>query len=225
MYRERTYWSAFAWLVHKFASLFFSHRQLYSRRRGSVQFFEFTPTFQLIVTITALAVSGWVAYASVTTVYSDQMLWAKENRITQQDALIAKERAQARELIGSLLRECKLKGCDIASIVSRSQDPTQTQSVLALYGAATHPKKDIGKYEHESSINPLAWSWWAIHFALSEIQMTATNGKRKEVSDETVLGTLVAVLWATLAALWFVLRSIITQRFRTTKPPSYYGMS
>ena len=64
----------------------FPHRQFYLRSRGSVQFFEFTPTFQMTVAFATLFVLGWVAYASVVVIFKEQIITAKDQRYASMQA-------------------------------------------------------------------------------------------------------------------------------------------
>jgi murein DD-endopeptidase MepM/ murein hydrolase activator NlpD len=58
----------------------FPHRQFYLRSRGSVQFFELSPTFQMTVAFASLFVLGWVAYSSVVVIFKEQIITAKNQR-------------------------------------------------------------------------------------------------------------------------------------------------
>lgn len=58
----------------------FPHRQFYLRSRGSVQFFEFSPAFQMTIAFGSLVVLGWVAYASVVVIFKEQIITAKDQR-------------------------------------------------------------------------------------------------------------------------------------------------
>ena len=58
----------------------FPHRQFYLRSRGSVQFFEFSPAFQMTIAFVSLVVLGWVAYASVVVIFKEQIITAKDQR-------------------------------------------------------------------------------------------------------------------------------------------------
>ena len=58
----------------------FPHRQFYLRSRGSVQFFEFSPTFQMTIAFGSLIVMGWVAYSSVVVIFKEQIISAKDQR-------------------------------------------------------------------------------------------------------------------------------------------------
>src|SRR6185295_16930779 len=62
------------------ANRLFPHRQFYLRSRGSVQFFEFTPAFQMTVAGATLFILGWVAYASVVVIFKEQIITAKDQR-------------------------------------------------------------------------------------------------------------------------------------------------
>ena len=64
----------------------FPHRQFYLRSRGSVQFFEFTPTFQMTVAGATLFILGWVAYASVVEIFKEQIITAKDQRYASMQA-------------------------------------------------------------------------------------------------------------------------------------------
>ena len=64
----------------------FPHRQFYLRSRGSVQFFEFSPTFQMTVAITTLLIMLWVAYASVVVIFKEQIITAKDQRYASMQA-------------------------------------------------------------------------------------------------------------------------------------------
>jgi murein DD-endopeptidase MepM/ murein hydrolase activator NlpD len=64
----------------------FPHRQFYLRSRGSVQFFEFSPTFQMTVAITTLLIMLWVAYASVVVIFKEQIITAKDQRYSSMQA-------------------------------------------------------------------------------------------------------------------------------------------
>jgi murein DD-endopeptidase MepM/ murein hydrolase activator NlpD len=74
--------STLAALAHRL----FPHRQFYLRSRGSVQFFEFTPAFQMTVAATTLFVLGWVAYASVVVIFKEQIITAKDQRYASMQA-------------------------------------------------------------------------------------------------------------------------------------------
>ena len=62
------------------AQRLFPHRQFYLRSRGSVQFFEFTSTFQITVVGATLVLLCWVAYASVVAIFKEQIITAKDER-------------------------------------------------------------------------------------------------------------------------------------------------
>ncbi len=64
----------------------FPHRQFYLRSRGSVQFFEFTPTFQMTVAGATLFILGWVAYSSVVVIFKEQIITAKDQRYASMQA-------------------------------------------------------------------------------------------------------------------------------------------
>lgn len=64
----------------------FPHRQFYLRSRGSVQFFEFTPTFQMTFAIGTLVALGWIAYASVVVIFKEQIITAKDQRYASMQA-------------------------------------------------------------------------------------------------------------------------------------------
>jgi len=68
------------------AQRLFPHRQFYLRSRGSVQFFEFSPTFQMTVAGATLAILGWVAYASVVVIFKEQIITAKDQRYASMQA-------------------------------------------------------------------------------------------------------------------------------------------
>lgn len=63
-----------------FLNRLFPHRQFYLRSRGSVQFFEFSPTFQMTIAFGSLVVLGWVAYSSVVVIFKEQIITAKDQR-------------------------------------------------------------------------------------------------------------------------------------------------
>ena len=63
-----------------FLNRLFPHRQFYLRSRGSVQFFEFSPTFQMTIAFISLVVLGWVAYSSVVVIFKEQIITAKDQR-------------------------------------------------------------------------------------------------------------------------------------------------
>jgi len=52
----------------------FPPTQFYIRRRGTVQLFEFTSTFQLTASLAALLVLGWMSYASVVVIFYEQII-------------------------------------------------------------------------------------------------------------------------------------------------------
>lgn len=68
------------------ANRMFPHRQFYLRSRGSVQFFEFTPAFQMTVAGATLFILGWVAYASVVVIFKEQIITAKDQRYASMQA-------------------------------------------------------------------------------------------------------------------------------------------
>ena len=63
-----------------FLNRLFPHRQFYLRSRGSVQFFEFSPTFQMTIALGSLVMMGWVAYSSVVVIFKEQIITAKDQR-------------------------------------------------------------------------------------------------------------------------------------------------
>jgi hypothetical protein len=63
-----------------FLNRLFPHRQFYLRSRGSVQFFEFSPTFQMTIAFGSLVMMGWVAYSSVVVIFKEQIITAKDQR-------------------------------------------------------------------------------------------------------------------------------------------------
>lgn len=69
-----------------FAHRMFPHRQFYLRSRGSVQFFEFSPTFQMTVAVATLLIILWVAYASVVVIFKEQIITAKDQRYASMQA-------------------------------------------------------------------------------------------------------------------------------------------
>lgn len=64
----------------------FPHRQFYLRSRGSVQFFEFTPAFQMTVAIATAFILVWVAYASVVVIFKEQIIATKDQRYASMQA-------------------------------------------------------------------------------------------------------------------------------------------
>jgi hypothetical protein len=60
--------------VVAFAHRLFPHRQFYLRTRGSVQFFELSPAFQITVSVGALLAVLWTVYASVVVVFKEQLI-------------------------------------------------------------------------------------------------------------------------------------------------------
>ncbi len=64
----------------------FPHRQFYLRSRGSVQFFEFTPAFQMTVAIATLLILVWVAYSSVVVIFKEQIIATKDQRYASMQA-------------------------------------------------------------------------------------------------------------------------------------------
>ena len=63
-----------------FLNRLFPHRQFYLRSRGSVQFFEFSPAFQMMMAFGSIVVMGWVAYSSVVVIFKEQIITAKDQR-------------------------------------------------------------------------------------------------------------------------------------------------
>lgn len=72
--------------VMALAHRLFPHRQFYLRSRGSVQFFEFSPTFQMTVAIGTVLVMLWVAYASIVVIFKEQIITAKDQRYASMQA-------------------------------------------------------------------------------------------------------------------------------------------
>jgi murein DD-endopeptidase MepM/ murein hydrolase activator NlpD len=84
----------------------FPHRQFYLRSRGSVQFFELSPTFQMTVAFASLFVLGWVAYSSVVVIFKEQIISAKDQRyasmLTAYESRISQMQLQYDDLNGML---------------------------------------------------------------------------------------------------------------------------
>jgi murein DD-endopeptidase MepM/ murein hydrolase activator NlpD len=72
--------------VMALAHRLFPHRQFYLRSRGSVQFFEFSPRFQMGTAIGTVAVMLWVAYASIVVIFKEQIITAKDQRYASMQA-------------------------------------------------------------------------------------------------------------------------------------------
>ncbi len=72
--------------VLAFFQRLFPHRQFYLRSRGSVQFFELSPTFQMTVAFVSLFLLGWVAYSSVVVIFKEQIMTAKDQRYSSMQA-------------------------------------------------------------------------------------------------------------------------------------------
>lgn len=72
--------------VMSLAHRLFPHRQFYLRSRGSVQFFEFSPTFQMTVATATLLIMLWVAYASIVVIFKEQIITAKDQRYASMQA-------------------------------------------------------------------------------------------------------------------------------------------
>lgn len=72
--------------VMALAHRLFPHRQFYLRSRGSVQFFEFSPAFQMTVAVTTLLIMLWVAYASVVVIFKEQIITQKDQRYASMQA-------------------------------------------------------------------------------------------------------------------------------------------
>lgn len=66
--------------VVSFVRRLFPQRQFYLRTRGSVQFFEFSPTFQIVVSIGTVLMAIWAVYASIVVVFKEQIITAKDSR-------------------------------------------------------------------------------------------------------------------------------------------------
>lgn len=66
--------------VVAFAGRLFPHRQFYLRTRGSVQFFELSPAFQITVSLAAVLAVVWTIYASVVVVFKEQLIAGKDAR-------------------------------------------------------------------------------------------------------------------------------------------------
>ena len=93
--------------VLAFFQRLFPHRQFYLRSRGSVQFFELSPTFQMTVAFASLLVLGWVAYSSVVVIFKEQIITAKNQRYASMQAAyegrISQMQLQYDELNGLLV--------------------------------------------------------------------------------------------------------------------------
>lgn len=93
--------------VLAFFQRLFPHRQFYLRSRGSVQFFELSPTFQMTVAFASLFVLGWVAYSSVVVIFKEQIITAKNQRYASMQAAyegrISQMQLQYDELNGLLV--------------------------------------------------------------------------------------------------------------------------
>ena len=93
--------------VLAFFQRLFPHRQFYLRSRGSVQFFELSPTFQMTVAFVGLFVLGWVAYSSVVVIFKEQIITAKNQRYASMHAAyegrISQMQLQYDELNGLLV--------------------------------------------------------------------------------------------------------------------------
>lgn len=72
--------------VMALAHRLFPHRQFYLRSRGSVQFFEFSPAFQMITAASTVLVLLWVTYASIVVIFKEQIITAKNQRYISMQA-------------------------------------------------------------------------------------------------------------------------------------------
>jgi len=93
--------------VVSFAHRLFPHRQFYLRTRGSVQFFELSPAFQMTVSVGAVFAVLWIAYASVVVVFKEQIITAKNaryaNMLATYDGTVLQMQQAHDELTGLLV--------------------------------------------------------------------------------------------------------------------------
>lgn len=68
--------------IGAFAGRLFPHRQFYLRTRGSVQFFELSPAFQITVSLGAMLAVLWTVYASAVVVFKEQLIAGNDARYT-----------------------------------------------------------------------------------------------------------------------------------------------
>lgn len=78
-----------------FLNRMFPHRQFYLRSRGSVQFFEFSPAFQMMMALGTLIVLGWVAYSSVVVIFKEQIITAKDQRYASMQSVYEARMSQS----------------------------------------------------------------------------------------------------------------------------------
>jgi len=104
----------------------FPERQIYLRSHGRVQFVVLTPVQQGIMASMLLAVLGWLAYASVSTVFHREIVASLEGRIADLKSAHEAEMARARfdyeELNATLTLAEERFGQMTASLEARQRD-------------------------------------------------------------------------------------------------------
>ena len=80
--------------LFSFLNRHFPHRQFYLRSRGSVTFFEFSPSFQITIALVSLMTLGWFVYASIVVVFKEQILSRSEQRYASMQDLYESQISQ-----------------------------------------------------------------------------------------------------------------------------------
>lgn len=83
--------------VIAFVERLFPQRQFYLRSRGVVQFFEFSPTFQIIVTISLALAVLWIAYATVVVAFKEQLITEQDSRYAHMRAAYERKVAEMQQ--------------------------------------------------------------------------------------------------------------------------------
>jgi Family of unknown function (DUF5930) len=140
----------------------FPHRQFYLRSRGSVQFFEFTPTFQITVAAFTLAALIWVAYSSVVVIFKEQIIATKDQRYASMQAAYEGRVSQMQlaydELNGLLVlaeerfqnatRDLESKHRQLTALLMQKQAMDKSLRDVRLPGTKLPARRKRGRRQH-----------------------------------------------------------------------------
>lgn len=201
----------------------FPHREFRLRSRGDLRFFEFTPPFQMTVAMGTVLLLLWISYASIVTIFKDQIIVAKDRRYAKMRAVYEEQVSQVRVLSQALFDECqRTTGCNVNKIIAESRDPTSALAGLRFIdsSAADRAGKIDTPYRPNAAYDTLATTWEVMKSLLEDLLWITTRGKEREVSDETTLQFFVAAVWGSLSLVAVLLWRIVVRTVTRTAQPN-----
>ena len=187
-----------------FLNRYFPHRQFYLRSRGSVTFFEFSPTFQITVALGLVGLLGWLGYASVVVIFKEQIISVKDQRYASMQDVYESRISQMQlgydELNGLLVlaeerfqnatRDLEAKHRQLTALLM------QKQAMDKKYLGLRRQVADMGRYEGPVFARARAPSDGSntIHMQTASIEPAVRQSRSQKTISDSAIGTVAAAV-------------------------------